>query len=147
MSKVSPGEGTKLQVSIASTMTTIAQVVTISGAGYELAAIDKTHLGSTFKTKRSSRLLDPGTLSLSIFYDPDETTHTLITTHIKTPPADPGDSFTLIFGGDSDATPPQETFTGFFSKFEKNGMEVDGNLGADIEIVLTSLPTFTAGTP
>ena len=144
MANTLPGEGTLLKMKVSAAFVTIGNRVTIGGPSSEVNKVDKTNLDSTQRSYRPSRIPDAGELELSIFYDPNDTTHQIFPSRVKTPGTI--DDFELIFN-DGDTTPAQEAFSGFVSKFEKNGMEVDGNVGADITIVLTTLITATAGTP
>jgi hypothetical protein len=142
MADTVPGEGTLLQIKIASVFTTIGNRVSIGGPASEVNAVDKTNLDSTLREYRPSQIPEAGRLSLSVFYDPNDSTHQILPSRVKTPGTI--DDFKLIFN-DGMGTPANETFSGFVTKFEKNGMEVDGNLGADVEIQLTTLVTSTEG--
>jgi len=138
-----PGEGTILAVSISSTMTPIAQVVEIDGPAILVEAIDNSTVNGTLITTRPSRQAEPDKLTLKIWYDPNDTvTQALFYTDIATPKT--VEAYQLTFN-DQHATHAIATFSGFITSFKLNGMKTKSNLGADIELKLTTLLTITVG--
>jgi hypothetical protein len=142
---VLPGEGTLFQVEIASTYTTVAQVIEVTGPETMVAAIDKTVLTSTLIITRPSKLPNPDKCSLKIYFDGnDNNTQILITGDVTTPGTIR--NFKIVFV-DGDTTPQCVTFSGYFTSFKLNGLKVEENVGADVEIKPTTVFTFVPGTP
>jgi hypothetical protein len=140
---VIPGEGTILSVEIATTMTPVAQVTEIDGPEVMVEAIDSTAMTTGLIISRPSLFPEPDKLTLKIWFDPSDTaTHKLFITDATAPGAI--ESYELKFN-DTNTTPAKCTFHGFLTSFKLNGMKVKSNLGADIELKLTDLPVFTAG--
>jgi hypothetical protein len=140
-----PGEGTLLQVSISSTFTTVAEVVEIDGPGVMVEAIDSTILTGPLIISRPSRFPEPDKLTVKIYFDPNDTiTQALFVTDISTPKAI--QAYKIVFN-DQNTTHAIATFSGYITSFKLNGLKVKSNLGADVELQLTTLITFTAGTP
>ncbi len=151
MAKVTVGEGTLLQIKISTVYTTIGQRVSISGPSITVNPVPTTHLDSLSKTSRPSRQPDPGQMKLSLFYDPNDTvTHAVLRSRVNklatiaTVPT--VDLWQLVYN-DGNTTPAMDAFPGYVTQWEENGMEEDGNLGADVTIQLTDTPVFTPGTP
>lgn len=140
---VIPGEGSYLQVAISSTQTTIAQIYEVDGPEILVEAIDKTALNSGLIITRPSKFPEPDKVSFKIWYDPNDTvTQELITTDIQAPGTI--EAFQIVFN-DSHGTHAMATFSGFFTSFKLNGMKVKSNIGADVEIKLTTILTITVG--
>lgn len=137
MANVLKGEGTILAYSAdGTTYTTIAQRVTISGPKMEVAEVETSDLDSTVKTFRPSGVPDSGSLDLEVYFDPDDTQHTAIRALMATPAVK---NFKLTL---TDGTPATATFAGFPTSFELNGMEIEGNLGANVSIKITGAITW-----
>ena len=115
--------------------TTVALRVSIEGPDGKVGTAPATHLDSTCMTDRPT-LPDPGDLSLELFYDPAEASHTLLETLWHTPTIEP---WRLLF---VDGT--KYDFLGFLTGWKLNGMEVESNLGGSVKIRLTSMPVKTA---
>jgi hypothetical protein len=136
--QVNPGLGTILQQSVASTFTTVAQRVSITGPGSEMGTAETTTLDSTAKTYRPT-ILDNGEISGSLFYDPQDTTHLALYALLQAvPPA--AAAFKLKF---TDAGATVFSFTAILTKFETNGIEVEGNLGADYTLKVSGVVVVT----
>lgn len=136
--KVNPGLGTLLKMTIAAVLTTVAQRVTIGGPGIEVGKAETTHLDSPNKTYRPT-LADPGELNLSIWYDPQDATHKAMFENLTA-----GAAAVVVWNLQfADSGPTVWAFSGFLTHFEPNGMEEEGNLGADITIALTTIPVQT----
>ena len=138
------GEGTLLAVDIAgsTTFVTVAQRVTITGPKMEVASIETSNLDSIVKTFRPSAVPDPGTIDMECYFDPDDTTHQAIRALMGLPLATastalPNWRLTL-----TDGTPVTATFKGFPTSFELNGMEIEGNLGANISVKISGAITW-----
>lgn len=138
------GEGTLLAYSPdGTTFTTIAQRLTITGPKMEVASIETTHLDSLFKTFRPSSCPDQGTIDMEFYFDPDIATHTTIRTLMNLPLATattPLPRWRLTF---TDAgTAASATFSGFPTSFEMNGMEMEGNLMANMSVKISGEITW-----
>lgn len=139
-----PGMGTKLGYSLTSggTVTPIGLRVSIEGPSPAQEEIDKTSLDSTLFEKRPGGLPNFENLKLKIWFDPGDTTHALMESWITTVP--PAVFFTL---GLQDTKQSTYAFGGWAKSFAKTGMDKDSNLTADIEVVVTVVPTITYGNP
>lgn len=131
-----PGEGTELKLSISSTLTTIAQLVSIDPAEKTRPAIDTSDLASTARTFRAG-MLDNGELSGVLHYDPGVVTHAALTTSID---AGTLETWELIFNDAGDA---KYGFSAFLTKFKPTGTEIDGNLGAEFAIKISGAVVIT----
>lgn len=111
------------------------QRVSIDGPDMAVGEADATHLDSAFKTRRPT-LPDPGDLTFSAFYDPNDTSHTFLFGLVGTPKVI---NWKLAFH----VTPAAvASFAGFLKGFKPNGMEAESNLGVDVTIALTSMPVI-----
>jgi hypothetical protein len=139
-----PGKGTKLQIKISSTFTDIGNRTVIEKDDIDVEMRDVTDLDSTAKAYRPG-LPDWGTLTLTIFFDPDDTTHILLRDRARTP-TQTIDEWKLIYNT-GDTTPPNDDVKGYVKSFSETGMEPNGTLTAKLVIQLTDQYTPTAGTP
>jgi hypothetical protein len=143
-----PGKGTLLQIKVSSTYHTIGQRVSIDGPDPELKMRDTTHLDSTMVTSRPA-IPDPGTISGTLLFDPNDTTtnatHASLRAKVYTPPSTP-DEFKLVYA-DGKTTPANDVFLGFITKFKVGGIEVEGSIQAEWEIRITDTFTPSAGAP
>jgi hypothetical protein len=137
-----PGLGTGLSYALASAgpFTKIALRVSLEGPSPNQEEIDKTHLDSIMFEKRPGGLPNFDNIKLKVWYDPADPTHSLIESWIQTVP--PNVYWKLDF---ADTALTTEEFEGWAKSFAKTGMDKENNLTADIEVVITSLPTFTVG--
>jgi hypothetical protein len=140
---VIPGENTLLQVQIAATFTTIAQVTEIEGPEVLVEAIDSTAINTGLIITRPSRFPEPDTITLKIWFDPNDTNTQILFIQDTTAPGTI-QSYKLQFN-DGQTTKASAAFSGFTTSFKLNGMKVKSNLGADVEIKLRDLPVYTAG--
>lgn len=124
-----------LKHGVSSTYTAIAQVVSIDGPDIKVGSCDNTVLGATVKVSRGT-IPDNGTVSMTIFFDPQNTLHKSIYGFAATPSTE---QWEIAFGDTGTTTC---AFTGYISGFKVNGMEVESNLGADIEITVASALTW-----
>jgi hypothetical protein len=143
-----PGKGTLLQLKVTSTYYTIGQRVSIDGPDPELKMRDTTHLDSTMVTSRPA-IPDPGTISGTLLFDPNDSTttvnHPVIRAKVLTPPSSP-DEWKLVYA-DGKTTPANDVFLGYITKWKVSGIEVEGSLQAEWEIRITDTFTITAGGP
>jgi hypothetical protein len=80
------GKGTVISHTIASTLTPIAQVISIALAGAASQTFDDTALdGTVFMTRSPTGYSAPGTCALELFFDPALTGHQAITDLIAAP--------------------------------------------------------------
>jgi hypothetical protein len=137
-----PGEGTLLQMGDGAgteVFTTIGQRVSIEGPETTVEAVEKTNLDSTMKEYRPSKVPDPGTLSMTIQYDPANVGHTSLKTRSRTPTVN---NYRLVFNNET-TTRPHMQFAAFVTSFNPTGMEVEENLQAEVEFQVTG--AFTDG--
>jgi len=135
---INVGQGTVFKMTISSTLTAIAQVLDIDGPEVSVGVKDKTNLGDTSKRKRA-QLPDSGSVSLSIQYDPADTTHTFLTTTVNTwPQVNNACEIDFNTSGSHKAS-----FNAFIKKFKPKGMNEEDNLEADIELEIDGLVTWT----
>jgi hypothetical protein len=140
-----PGEGTSLKIKIAAVMTQIGLVTEVDGPSMDIAAVPTTYLLSPLHTNRPSRLPKPDKCSFKLWFDPnDATVQSIFVTRMSTPGVI--DDFQIDFN-DGNTTRSMCTFSAFVSKFKVAGIKVEENIQADIELMLTTIPIFTAGTP
>ncbi|NBW11012.1 MAG: hypothetical protein EBR82_23575 [Caulobacteraceae bacterium] len=80
------GKGTIVKHTIASTLTAIAQVMSVSLSGAASQTFDTTSLDTgVFKTKAETGYSEPGTCELELFFDPALSGHQFITDLIASP--------------------------------------------------------------
>ncbi len=137
------GEGTLLQVGNGAgppeVFTTIGQRVTIGGPNLQVEAVDQTDLDDAVVTSRPGQIPDMGELSLSIFFDPANTGHQQLETDCLTPGPTTIRSYRLVFNNNTSSRPHRE-FKAFPTAFATNGMERNGNLGADVTLKVNTKP-------
>lgn len=147
MPDVLTGEGTLLQIENATTTGTydrIGQRVSIDGPEPSVEAVEKTHLDSTLKEYRASKIPEPGEVSLTVYLDPADAIHQRLEGMVFDPPA-PGaePNWRLVFNNNTN-TRPHRQFAGFVTKFKYTGMQVEENLQAEMTIKVTGV--ITSGT-
>ncbi|WP_339684232.1 phage tail tube protein [Gimesia maris] len=119
------GEGCTLGYSADGTSySAIAQVVSIDGPSKVLGEVETTNLGSTTRTYRAG-LPESGTMSFQVYYDP--------ATHSTLEDAT-GEIYLQLTMSDGSST---YSFPCIRTGFSYGGMEVDGNVTADVEVRLT----------
>ena len=129
-----PSKGTTLQLDIASTFTEVAQVISLTAPDAEVETFDATHLGSsTGREKEPTGFVEGGTVSLSLFFDPTETTHQAMTDLITTPAVS---SWKIVW---SDTT--EWPFSGVLKSFTPTAELADG-LKADVSIELDGIVSY-----
>ena len=119
-------QGTKLKLTVNSTITEIANVLNIDGPNMSRGAIDVTHLGSGEQMDFLPGLLDEGEVSLTINYEPGGVTHQALTDSLL---SGASETWSII--------PPTTTapwpFTGFLTAFGGK-YPVGDKIQADITI-------------
>src|SRR5436190_12910413 len=134
---VTPSAATLLQVSIASTFTTIGQRTNISLGGFKVGTDKITHLDSVGEEKRPS-IFDAGTLKCQFEWLGSDATHQFLMTNILAPATL---SWKLILSVPTHGT---WAFSGHVIDFALSGMDEGfGHVLADIEIDITGVPTFS----
>ena len=134
---VNPAKGTLFQVHDGtSTYNTVGQRVSMDGPSKTVGKRRIDHLTSA-TMQYAPTLLDPGELSMRIWYDPEDTEHDRLEDLQETdPPTERpmrlifADSGAMVLGG-----------TGFVSHFSPTGIQNEGNLEADVRIQPTGLWT------
>jgi hypothetical protein len=141
---VLPGEGTLLQIESVTpgTYTTIGQRVSIGGPGISVEPVETTHLDSTWKAFRPSKVPDGGEVSMQLEYDPEDAVHIIILGHLTTPPTTLP-NWRIVFNNGT-GTRKHYQFAGFPTEWSPTGMEVEGNLLADVTIKVSG--AITVGT-
>lgn len=142
-----PGKGTLLQLKVSSTYYTIGQRVSIDGPDPELKLRDVTHLDSTMVSNRPA-IPDPGTISGTLLFDPNDSTstvnHPLIRAKIFTPPSAP-DVWALVYADGLIVTHARDDFMGYIVKWKITGIEVEDSVQAEWEIRITDSFSSTVG--
>ena len=135
MTKIA-SKGTELQLSIASTFTTIAQVMEISGPSAEVQTFDATALDSGVgREKKPTGFVDGGAVDFSMFFDPVATTLQALTDLILAPAVA---SWKTIW---SDAASTEWPFSGILKSCTPKA-SLDDGLKADCQIELDGLCTY-----
>lgn len=144
MSNTIAGEGTLLQFKN-STFVTVGRVEEIDGPEGKVTSVKKTHTASTIQEYRPGKKPDMGTLTFKFQLDPADTVHAILKGRVDTPGT--VDDWKLIYN-DGQTTPASSTFSGFVTKYKQTGMGADEkNLMGELEVQLTTVTTFVAGTP
>lgn len=132
------GEGTLLKVEISSTLTTVAQLVSMEYSGVEVVSVPTTVINTTgAKSFRPGTIPDSGELTFTLFYDPADTVHANILTNTKAPAVR---NWSVTY---TDTGGAVDTFAGFVTKFAPNGFEQESNVGASVTIKITGAITLT----
>ena len=141
MAKVILGKGTALAVASASSasFTTLVQVVSIDPPDLEMNEVDQTHLASALETIRPGLLKKPS-LSAQVFYDPKDTGHSSLRAMLTGGSA----SWFRITYVDPDTGSSYSTDTAqyYVVGFKPSGVEVNGNLVADLDLSAISIPVI-----
>ncbi|CEF48253.1 unnamed protein product [uncultured bacterium] len=132
------GLGTSLKFTISSTLTAVAQVMSIDGPNVEAATTETTNLSDVVRKFRA-QLPDPGEITFTIEYDPADTGHTALFTAVMSFPQT-AVACELDFAGTGTH---KWAFNGLVTRFGLKGMNVDDNLEADVTIKVTGNITPT----
>ena len=134
-------QGTTLAVASASSasFTSLVQVVSIDPADTEMNEIDQTHLQSALETIHPGLLKTPK-LSAQIFYDPKDSGHS----SLRAMQLGGSASWFRITYVDPDTGSSYATDTAqyYVIGFKPSGVEVSGNLVADLDLSAISIPVI-----
>jgi hypothetical protein len=136
-------KGTLLQVEDATTpgtFITIAFRTKIEGPEIKVDSVDETHLDSDMMESRPSDFADPGEISFTVNYDPEEATHVTLEGLASTPTTV---NWRLVFNNKTN-TRKHRQFAGYVTSFKPTGFEVGSRPTADVTIKLTG--AVTSGT-
>lgn len=138
------GEGTRLQLGSGTpptlTFADISPVVSIEGNEVTAEDVDRTDLLSTMKEFRPSSIPDPGEMSLTLLFDPQDTNHQALQDDAYSPTVR---TWRLVYNNGT-TTRPHDEFSGYIKSFKTTGIEQDSDLQAEISIKITG--TITRGT-
>lgn len=144
--KVVAGEGTTLSIKISAAFVVLGQIHEIDGPNVTVKAVPNANLSSTVMTTRPSHLTTPEKFTAKMWFDPSDTAgQGVLVGRANTPGV--VDDWKVIFVNDGNTTPATGTFSGFVTSFKVTGIKNEENIGADVEIQLTTIVTYTAGTP
>lgn len=118
------GESTTISVGGAA----VTNVYSISSPEVTLTEVGKSVLGKKFKEYRVSNQYDAGTCEFSFYYDPDEASHTTITTW---PKDDPIEEKAVVITFDGGAA---VTFDAMPLSIKWEGTELDSELGCVVSL-------------
>ena len=93
-------------------------------------------MGSVEKSFRGT-IHDAGEITATIEFDPADASHSTLITIVKSGATA---TWKLVW---ADAGAGQFTFSGFVTRFEPSGMQVEENVVAEITVKLTGAITFT----
>lgn len=131
-----PGKNTKLQLSIASVFTDLAQVASLTPLSMEMSTTEVTHLQSAAR-EFISGILDGGEVEFTIEYDAAATTHATLWTKFQ---AGGKEAWKIIF---QDLGTAEVAFDGIITNFAWDEVVVDGVVTAALTIKVTGLPVIT----
>ena len=136
------GEGTLFQIESETpgTFTTIGQRVSISGPSRSVESVDETDLDSAAVRRRPDTIPDSGEVSLEIFWDPGDATHTILEELMAVPE---NVNWRLVFNNRTGSR-PHRAFSGHLTGFDASGMEKGSDLMASLTIAIDG--EITAGT-
>ena len=131
------GKGSKIQLSISSVFTDIAQVLDINPPHPKVEHFKTTDLSSGVgHTYLPTGYVEGGECTFEIFYDMATATHTALLALITTPAVS---SWKVIFANAGTTT---WSFSGILESFEPK-VAMDGGVKASIKIKVTSTVSFT----
>jgi hypothetical protein len=130
--------GTLLQVQISGTYTTIVQRASIDAPTVEITMQETTDLDSTFVERRPT-LPDPTELGLSVWLDPNDTTHKYLRDS-NAAASSTAETFKLIFPSSPTVT---ATFQGFVQSYKPGAIDPKNYLTAEVKIQLSGPITWT----
>ena len=119
--------------------------VSLEDSGRPRQEVDTTVMPDTagaiiYKTKRVSDLVDSGTWSLKLYYNPADTSHQFLLTNLVTPSATSARKWTLTL---ADGT--TWASIGYVTDFKPSGLDVQdtSNIVADVTITRSGAITIT----
>lgn len=132
------GFGVLLQIDIASTFTTIAEVTSLSGPSISRDAIDVTSMDSTNGWREFiGGVIDGGEVTAEVNFLPAAATHQAVTDLLADYTQAPG-SFKIVW---TDSGTTEWAFSGIVTDFSP-GAEIDGQLTASITIKVSASMTL-----
>lgn len=96
-------------------VTAVGQLTTLDRSGLEAEQMETTDLSTTDKTYAWNGLVEPGTISGTLLFDPDLVTQSVIETDLK---AGTSATWSITY---TDGTPATDTFTATPTKFDITG--------------------------
>jgi hypothetical protein len=121
-----------------STYTTITQVKEVTPPALEMGTAEATHLTSTAR-EHVATILDPGEVSFSILWDPDDATHLDLWTTFQAKTVS-GWKITIV---DATATDTTITFDGLIKNFGIDTLDVEAIAMIPVTIQVSGLPVIT----
>lgn len=136
---VKKSKGSKLQITIGTTLTDIAQVTQFSFSGSEVGTFETSTLNQTAagRTYANNGFSEGGSVSGTCFFDPTDTSQQAITDLITTPTDDT--DFNAIWT--ATATTSDWAFVGIVTNFDP-AVNLNDPITADFGIKLDGLPTY-----
>lgn len=137
---VLPSKGSKLQITIATTLTDIADVTQFGFSGSEVGTFETSVLNQTAagRTYGINGFSEGGSVAGTCYYDPSNAVHQALTDLITTPVNDK--AFNAIWN--ATATGTDWAFTGIVTSFDPSA-NLNDPLSADFGIKLDGLPTYS----
>ncbi len=112
--------------------TVVGQIIALDRAGLEAELMETTDLATTGgKTYKWNGLLEPGTVSGTLLFDPDLATQLSIETALKA-----GTEQTWLITYSSSPDVDSDSFTGIVTKFDITGA-LEGRVEATFEVKIT----------
>lgn len=135
---VKKSKGSKLQITIATTLTDISEVTTFSFSGSEVGTFETTTLGQAGagRTYGVNGFSEGGSVSGTCFFDPAASSQQALTDLITTPTDDTAFNAIWTSTGTTDWA-----FTGIVTNFDP-AANLNDPLSADFGIKLDGLPTY-----
>ncbi|WP_254509888.1 phage tail tube protein [Anatilimnocola floriformis] len=130
------GKGTKLQLSISSTLTDIAQVVSMTPPSMEMGTVETTHLLSTWR-EYISTIPDGGSIDFTLEWDASHATHAALWTAFQ---GGAVETWKVLFTDTGAAT---VGFSGIVTGYAFDEIAVDGVVTASLSVKLTGPVVIT----
>lgn len=144
-----PAAGTSLEIEIGYSFTAIPGLTDISHEDFKRNIRTPTLLTSPAVVKKPG-MPDYGSIKAKCYFDPNDTTHQHLRAQMLLTAAAASaalDSWKFIYA-DGYATPADFEFTGFVSNFSEAATDPEtGTLTADLEVTITAITDFNAGSP
>jgi len=136
---VKKSKGSKIQITIGTTLTDVAQVTDFSFSGSEVGTIESSDLAQAGagRTYIVNGFSEGGSVSGTCFFDPTNASQQALTDAITTPTHDT--AFNAIW--ESTATSSDWAFVGIVTNFDPSA-NLNDALTADFGIKLDGLPTY-----
>ena len=136
---VKKSKGSKLQITIGTTLTDVAQVTTFSFSGSEVGTFETSDLAQTSagRTYGVNGFTEGGSVSGTCFFDPTDSSQQALTDLLTTPANDK--AFNAIWEATSASS--DWAFTGIVTNFDP-AANLNDALSADFGIKLDGLPTY-----